>query len=308
MQQFFYTKPKQPRFESTIMIKNDDKNLKTFIRDYFQKKQIGANIQKVLYNGNNATKVTMETIANHDVLTTEQQAFIDTLDNNFQGLEFDGWEYKHSDSRWRAARINKTDSTCESREDSSGKNSNCGEIFPDDSASGMGSRTASIIGHLNRAGVVSGSVQQNIVNVIYKDRSQAFNVNTCVNWNHFVSNVQRGKELNIPRDITKIYHCLSDGGYSRVDSLDLLKDGEKYIVETDEVKVIQTTTFSEEMKKFFDKLKTEQELDDDEIEIIKKVFKDERIKFKQLKTLTDEKLEKCGIKQLGLREAIVALI
>jgi hypothetical protein len=71
--------------------------------------------------------------------------------------------------------------------------------------------------------------------------------------------------------------------------------------------------FSPEMEHFFEKLKTEQELDDDEVQIIKAFFGKQRIKFKQLMeagdlAITDSDLEKYGIAQGGLRKAILAVI
>ncbi|KAI8838569.1 hypothetical protein BJ741DRAFT_576896 [Chytriomyces cf. hyalinus JEL632] len=64
--------------------------------------------------------------------------------------------------------------------------------------------------------------------------------------------------------------------------------------------------FSPEMDKFFATLKDEYELDPCDIENIRAVFAAQRIKFKQLMAvgefaITDEKLEKFGIKEYGLR-------
>ena len=68
--------------------------------------------------------------------------------------------------------------------------------------------------------------------------------------------------------------------------------------------------FSAEMEVFFDKLKSEQLLEDDEVQIIKDVFADQKIKFKMLKKITDEKLKGYGsLKNFdGLRMAILDLI
>ena len=67
------------------------------------------------------------------------------------------------------------------------------------------------------------------------------------------------------------------------------------------------------MEKFFEILKNDQELDDDDIVMIRDCLGKQKIKFKQLMAtgelaLTDEKLEKIGISQLGLRTAILAII
>ena len=67
------------------------------------------------------------------------------------------------------------------------------------------------------------------------------------------------------------------------------------------------------MEEFFDKLQTEQELDDDDIATIKDCFGQQKVKLKQLMAtgdlaLTDAELEKYGIAQGGLRKAILAVI
>jgi hypothetical protein len=56
---------------------------------------------------------------------------------------------------------------------------------------------------------------------------------------------------------------------------------------------------------FYQALKSEEELDDDEIKRIEVAFNKEKIRFKTLPRLNDEKLEKDGIRQRGLREAIL---
>jgi hypothetical protein len=49
-------------------------------------------------------------------------------------------------------------------------------------------------------------------------------------------------------------------------------------------------------------------LEADDIAVIRAVFVEQRIKFWTLASLTDEKLKEAGIKQLGLREAILAFV
>jgi hypothetical protein len=75
------------------------------------------------------------------------------------------------------------------------------------------------------------------------------------------------------------------------------------------------------MEEFFTKLKTEEDVTEQEIDDIKVVLTAQKIKFKQLmKTgklqyltigdlaITDGELEKYGIKQGGLRKAILSLV
>ena len=67
------------------------------------------------------------------------------------------------------------------------------------------------------------------------------------------------------------------------------------------------------MEEFFLKLKTDEEVADEELVIIKDVFMNQKLKLKQLMksgdlAITDEKLERIGIKQMGLRTAILSVI
>jgi hypothetical protein len=61
------------------------------------------------------------------------------------------------------------------------------------------------------------------------------------------------------------------------------------------------------MEEFYEALR-ERGRSDAHIQIIKKVFEYQLIKIKQLPRLTDEDLEKAGLKQLGLRKAVLALL
>ena len=62
------------------------------------------------------------------------------------------------------------------------------------------------------------------------------------------------------------------------------------------------------MEKFYHALAEIEEMDNEEIAIIKSNFIKEKIRVKHLPRLTDEKLKKCGIWQGGLRESILMLL
>ncbi|KAJ3262125.1 hypothetical protein HDU77_000483 [Chytriomyces hyalinus] len=67
------------------------------------------------------------------------------------------------------------------------------------------------------------------------------------------------------------------------------------------------------METFFATMKEDQELEPDEIEAIRAVFLTPKIKFKHLMAvgdlaISDEKLEKYGIMQGGLRTSILSVI
>lgn len=62
------------------------------------------------------------------------------------------------------------------------------------------------------------------------------------------------------------------------------------------------------MSSFFDKIREEVEYPDDVNSFIIPVFNTPRIGTRQLSSLTDAKLERIGIAQLGLREAILKVL
>ncbi|KAI3656314.1 hypothetical protein MP638_003113 [Amoeboaphelidium occidentale] len=62
------------------------------------------------------------------------------------------------------------------------------------------------------------------------------------------------------------------------------------------------------MTEFYEVLQKDQGLNRVDIDLIKSIFGKEDIKIAQLLTLTDDDLEKAGIKQLGLRKAILAVL
>ena len=71
--------------------------------------------------------------------------------------------------------------------------------------------------------------------------------------------------------------------------------------------------FSPEMEEFFVKLKTDQDMSDVQVDIVKNKFGEQGITFKQLMasgelSLTNAELKEYGIAQGGLRKAILSVI
>ena len=94
-----------------------------------------------------------------------------------------------------------------------------------------------------------------------------------------------------------------------------LREGFLYyaIIVNQELPRKQTVEFTPKMEEFFERVRTEQELDDDDMGIIKDSFGKQKIKFKNLiatgdLAMTDEKLKEYGISQGGLRTAILEVI
>jgi hypothetical protein len=63
----------------------------------------------------------------------------------------------------------------------------------------------------------------------------------------------------------------------------------------------------ESMDEFYEALNQFEDWDDEDTEEVKKVFKQQRIQLTQLSILTDAKLEKMGLAELGLREVVLSV-
>ena len=123
-----------------------------------------------------------------------------------------------------------------------------------------------------------------------------------------------GKKFETTAPIKSLY-LLEDGDIVLVNDVKDLREDFVYnsLTVNEELPKKQTVKFSRNMEEFFERLRTEQELDDDDMEIIKGSFGKQKIKFKNLMAtgdlaLTDWDLEKYGILQGGLRKAILSVI
>lgn len=114
-------------------------------------------------------------------------------------------------------------------------------------------------------------------------------------------------------EVKKLYHLRERNPVVVTDFTDL-REGFLYyaLAGFEELPKKQTTKFTT-LQEFFDKLKTEEEMSDAQVEKAKDSFTAQGITFKQMMAtghlaLTDEKLEKYGISQGGLRTAILSVI
>jgi hypothetical protein len=95
-----------------------------------------------------------------------------------------------------------------------------------------------------------------------------------------------------------------------INEVEAVITNETYFVTTAKESVpvpVSPATFTT-MEEFYEMLRKDQGLGGDDVKIIKGVFDKEKIMVKQLPRLTDEKLEKYGLLQGGLREAILAVL
>ena len=230
--------------------------------------------------------------------------------NHLQIPPAEEWLLKHSTEPLFGSKVKHTLNPAVRRENSSGEVSNVDlfdEVAPNESASQLGSRSLSLLGHFAH---LFKKTQRTVITVTYGKKSETFDITTCTSWAHFLQKVDKSPKLKIPIHTREMYHYLPYGRHSYVSELSALQEGKEYYVETD---LDKPTKFSPEMEQFFENLKIDEDMSDAQVEIAKESFSSQGITYKQLmKTgdlaMTDAELEKMGIVQLGLRKAILAVI
>lgn len=174
-----------------------------------------------------------------------------------------------------------------------------------------------VVGYLRDVGYAVAVTQSAVsglpkaISVTYKGVTAVVNVAYCGTWMNFVALLKDDKNLTVEKDkaIERVYY-LDASEKTFVSDIELLKEGVRYYVE---LKVDKKGVVVD-IDGFYKKLKSDEDLDDDDIEIIKNSFAAQKLKFKQLTgteelAMTDEKLEdKIGIKSFGIRTAILSVI
>lgn len=293
--------------------------MKTFIQQFMTKQNIGGVVERVKEENGYSTTVRME--ANESSIQAGKLLLVDTLKQKYPNLQIppaEEWLLEHSTEPLFGSKVKHTSNPAVSRENSSGEVSKVDvfdEVAPNESASQLGSRSLSLLEHFAH---LFKKTQRTVITVSYTSsygkKSETFDITTCTSWAHFLQKVDKSPELAIPIHTRKIYHYLSHGGHSYVSELSALQEGKEYFVETDLDKPgASHVKFSPEMEQFFERLKTDEDLEQDEILLVKETFIAQKIKAKQLMAtgelaMTDGELEKMGIVQLGLRKAILAVI
>ncbi|KAJ2994146.1 hypothetical protein HDV02_001843 [Globomyces sp. JEL0801] len=157
------------------------------------------------------------------------------------------------------------------------------------------------------------AVQEKHISIQYKDQRYDLEVSSYKSMSKVISSVDSLFLQPVP--FKMLYRLAEDGSVYQLKNVKDLREGYLYYALTvnEELPKKQTGNFRVEMERFFDKLKTEQDLDDDDVQTIKVCFGNEKIKIKQLMAtgdlaMTDAKLEQYGITQGGLRTAILSVI
>jgi uncharacterized ubiquitin-like protein YukD len=174
---------------------------------------------------------------------------------------------------------------------------------------------ASVTNAATGFGIANGwipAVKEKHISVKYKEETFDLEVSTMKSMHEVITSVDTLFSHPVP---FKILYRIADGQVHHLKDPKDLREGFLYYALTvnEELPRKQAAQFSPEMEHFFAKLKTDEDLSDDQVEIVKEMFGLHCINFKQLmKTgylaITDEKLKDYGITQGGLRTAILAVI
>ncbi|KAJ3252327.1 hypothetical protein HK103_001633 [Boothiomyces macroporosus] len=174
---------------------------------------------------------------------------------------------------------------------------------------------------VSMGGLVGFKSEPKHITVIYKDSSNTKRIDISP-----MSLESLKKELserfnNVMKSSIKCIYLYENGRTSIIDKISDFEQDKSYFVLTDiddfppehSPNPEKKQNFSKEMEKFFEKLRIKRKLDEDKIGAIKQCFSQQAIEYEDLiatgeLALTDAKLKEIGISQLGLRNAILAVI
>ena len=154
-------------------------------------------------------------------------------------------------------------------------------------------------------------VKEKHISIKYKDQEFDLEVSTILSLSALIQAVS--EKFQIPQPIKLLYRLSDENPIVVTDVKDLRKGFLYYaLTVNEELPRKQMAKFST-MDEFFKRLKIDEDMSDEQVAIAKEKFSSQGINYKQLMksgdlAITDAKLERIGITQLGLRTAILAVI
>jgi hypothetical protein len=171
-----------------------------------------------------------------------------------------------------------------------------------------------MLGGVRGIGIAKGwipPVKKEHISVKHGDVRYVLEVSTIQTMESLIQAVEQ--KFRLPQPIKLLYTKECGDNVVITDVKDLRENGLYYVLTVlEELPTKQASKFST-MEQFFEKLKSGQELDEEDIHTIKDCFGNQKIKFKQLMetgelAMTEADLKDIGITQIGLRKAILAVI
>ncbi len=301
------------RIALVTQFRGDLKHLKRNIKEVLKRRGVGHVLQTTQVNGGEKqTELLME--GESAALHTVQTELVSHLQSIFPRIVIQDWQEMASDSPLFGLHIAPTPGSL---------STGFVEELVDQSQrpegpNWMESFSSSFIQAVNAikdGRQVAYEIQSSIdsikkfVHITHRKTTVYLNIGGCATWTQLKQVIQKCEDLKIKKPINKIYSLL-DGHKSYVqDWYGFMAEGH-YYVETDDV-VFQELT--KDIEEFIDKLKTLRKRPETDIQKVKEIFTEQGILFDDLMAtgelaLTDAKLEKYGIAQLGLRISILAVI
>ncbi|KAI3662496.1 hypothetical protein MP638_003636 [Amoeboaphelidium occidentale] len=312
---------------------HEDKQLKTYLQGFLWQRGLGCQIERVRHSvdDNDATTVVLFEGASGDVYQAKRdmigalskdlpQVVIPLDDSNSTATE-KNWFVEPSTEELAAASIVKTQDGIR-RDNSSGVDDN---IVPIELAKiqGRGSSRSSILSHLlkvpgvsslSRALQLSGKMKEVLVTVYYRNCSVSFDA-AAKDWKAFLDTCSNKLKIMLP--IKKVWHSVDDG-WAEVSDIEAIVNGHVYRItagtdpdlpcpsQLSRFPASQVPAF-ESMEEFYSRLKPllRKEARDKLIENIQEIFNEQEIGVEILPDLTDDDLKEYGLKQGGLRKAVL---
>ena len=296
-----------PRVTYEVTITSIRPGIKNFLCDHFSKAKIFAKIRRTEPD---TTKVTLQ---GH---SDRFPAFLNHLNGLLQ-IQYDAaiaWNQVTTTERLSSITIEDTPAVLK-REPSSGEflQKEFEEISLGGSAATENFKKLFKETFANAAigvGIANGlipTVKEKHISFKYKDQRYALEVSRIESLEMLIHAVS--KKIQIPQPIQLLY-TVEDNDLIVVTDVKDLREGCLYYALTVNEELPKKLT---EMEQFFERLKTDEDMSDAQVEIVKEAFSSQGITCKQLmKTgdlaITDGKLKEYGIAQGGLRTAILAVI
>ena len=234
--------------------------------------------------GENGYSTSIFIKARIDKLGSAQKQLTASLKENFPDLD--------SAFEWVVQGLEAGEDECDDSE----------ELTPEDSAASV------ILRYFEQL-----AINSKIVSFRYKRRSVyvylSLDIGKCTCLKDVWDRIDNAEIFDIPKDLTdrKFYYILNNNRHY-INDVTCFEEGKKYSIETALDRPAPISKFST-MDEFYEILKNDKGFSED----VKNVFEEQCINYNVLMmkgqlALTDAELEKCGIKQMGLRTTILSLI
>ena len=306
-----------------------DKRLKTFIQNFLWRAGIGCNIERIPHSTDPldvSTTILFE--GKFGPVQTAKLALITSLKKKFPQISIPAdneWVVESSKEKLSAARIVQTKASIR-RGESSGEVS---KSIPLGRMDALSSSDSSWIQYMYKKAIevlpiaqalqTTGQLEAKLIHVHYKKQVEKMDVSLIL-WDDFL--VRCRDRFEISGQIRKICEKRTDGMYERIRAMEELEKDHDYYIEVEgESELVsppvsiqasvrtspaEAKTFTS-MEEFYEALRAVG-LNEGQMKKIHNVFEEHDIISTVLPRLTDEKLKEDGLTQIGLREAILAVL